>query len=175
EDAENVPGLCRFIERRLQASEAGERGFNAELNVAVTAAHRRLAGRLPALYSPKVFAFMPFDFVFALLPPHRLAGPAAADLLEPVYAGATMPGVIGCVVVPSRRTVSFNFAIEENRMADVMRLDRLLAALAPDVAAPDAAAADRPDLAVNAFLTAAIDRSAGSDSIATGGLRGEPE
>jgi hypothetical protein len=126
DDAADFAALVRAVDRRLAEVDARPDGLGPELAAVVPGLHRRLAARLPWLYSPKVFAFMPYDFIFALLPPHRLAGPLAAGLLEPVYAAATLPGVVGCVVVPGRRMVSFNFALEQHRMDDVERLDRVL-------------------------------------------------
>ena len=118
--------FTRALDARLAQTEASESGFNAEMNAAAVGFHRRLAGWFPFLYSPKVFAFMPYDFVFALIPPHRLAGELTEDLLEPVYCGATMPGINGCVVVPGRTMVTFNFYLEEALLPQITRLDRLL-------------------------------------------------
>ncbi|MDP1731001.1 MAG: hypothetical protein Q8L54_07460 [Devosia sp.] len=126
---ENHPefgAFARKLDARLAAAEASESGFNAEMNAAAVAFHRRLAMRFPWLYSPKVFAFMPYDFVFALIPPHRLAGPLTEGLVEPVYCGATTPGINGCVVVPGRTMVTFNFYLEENLLPRIERLDRIL-------------------------------------------------
>jgi hypothetical protein len=118
--------FARAVDARLTRAEAKESGFNAEMNAAAIGFHRNLARRVPFIYGPEVFAFMPYDFVFGLIPPHRLAGPLAEGLVEPVYAGATMPGVNGCVVVPGRRLISFNFQMEERLHGNVARLDRIL-------------------------------------------------
>lgn len=118
--------FARALDARLAETEAAESGFNAEMNAAAVGFHRRLAGWFPFLYSPKVFAFMPYDFVFALIPPHRLAGELTQDLMEPVYCGATMPGINGCVVVPGRTMVTFNFYLEESLVPQITRLDDLL-------------------------------------------------
>ncbi|HHY49892.1 MAG TPA: hypothetical protein GYA10_09115 [Alphaproteobacteria bacterium] len=134
----NAPGFADFAratDRRLAAAEARETGFNAEMNAAAIAVHRRLSALLPWLYGPKVFAFMPYDFVFGLIPPHRLAGPLSAGLMEPVYAGATQPGINGCVVVPGRELVTFNFFMEERLVPNMARLDDLLAEEAAAAAA----------------------------------------
>lgn len=127
DNAADFPAFARAVDARLAASEADESGFNAEMNAAAIGFHRRLAARLPGLYGPKVFAFMPYDFVFGLIPPHRLAGPLAAGLMEPVYAGAVQPGINGCVVVPGREFVTFNFYMEGDLISHLERLDRILA------------------------------------------------
>ena len=126
ENRDDFAGFARALDARLSAAEARESGFNAEMNAAAVRFHRRLARWLPFLYGPKVFAFMPYDLVFALIPPHRLAGPLVGGLLEPVYAGATMPGSNGCVVVPGRAYATFNFYLEEALLPNLARLDRIL-------------------------------------------------
>lgn len=118
--------FARALDARLARVEAAESGFNAEMNAAAVGFHRRLAHWFPLLYSPEVFAFMPYDFVFALIPPHRLGGALTEGLIEPVYCGATMPGVNGCVVVPGRTMVTFNFYLEERLLPRIVLLDRLL-------------------------------------------------
>lgn len=127
----DFPAFVQGIEGRL-AHERRESGFSSEVSAAAIAAHRRLAGALPFLYGPCVFDFMPFDLVFGLLPPHRLAGPLSEGLLEPVYAGALLPGVNACVVVPGRTMVSFGFYVEERLVDEVARLDALVG---PELAA----------------------------------------
>jgi hypothetical protein len=127
DNAPDFPTFARAVDAHLTATESRESGFNAEMNAAAIRYHRRIAGALPFLYGPKVFAFMPYDFVFGLIPPHRLTGPLSAGLMEPVYAGATQPGINGCVVVPGKQMVTFNFFMEESLLPNVARLDRLLA------------------------------------------------
>ena len=51
--------------------------------------------------------------------------------MEPVYAGASLRGVNGCVVVPGREWVAFEFHIEEQLLPKVERLDALVAILPP--------------------------------------------
>lgn len=124
---------ARSIEDRI-GEEDRESGFNAELNAAAIGVHRVLARWLPFLYGPRVFSFMPYDFVFALLPPHHLDGPLTRGMVEPVYAGATPPGVNGCVVVPGRDWVTLAFALEETRLTQISRLDELMALLGAETA-----------------------------------------
>jgi hypothetical protein len=72
---------------------------------------------------------MPYDLVFALIPPHRLAGPLSRGLMEPIWAGAVMPGINGCVAVPGRRYVTLNFYLEETLLGRLADLDALVAEL----------------------------------------------
>ena len=129
ENRTDFPEFLRVLDASLTKTEAAESGFNAEMNAAAIHLHRRLARRLPGLYGPKVFAFMPYDLVFALIPPHRLTGPLSRGLMEPVWAGAVMPGINGCVAVPGRKFVTLNFYLEEDLLPRLADLDTLIAGL----------------------------------------------
>ena len=123
----DFPSLVRAVDARLAEAEAKESGFNAELNAGGLHVHRRLSRLLPVAYTPRVFRMMPFDVVLGLIPPHRLTGELTAGLTEPVYAGAALAGANACVIVPSRRLVTFNFYLQETLLRHVARLDALLA------------------------------------------------
>ena len=123
----DFPSLVRAVDARLAETEAKESGFNAELNAGGLRVHRRLSRLLPVAYTPRVFRMMPFDVVLGLIPPHRLTGDLTAGLTEPVYAGAALAGANACVIVPSRRLVTFNFYLQETLLGHVARLDALLA------------------------------------------------
>ena len=123
----DFPSLVRAVDARLAEAEAKESGFNAELNAGGLRVHRRLSRLLPVAYTPRVFRMMPFDVVLGLIPPHRLTGDLTAGLTEPVYAGAALAGANACVIVPSRRLVTFNFYLQETLLRHVARLDALLA------------------------------------------------
>ena len=123
----DFPSLVRAVDARLAEAEAKESGFNAELNAGGLRVHRRLSRLLPVAYTPRVFRMMPFDVVLGLIPPHRLTGELTAGLTEPVYAGAALAGANACVIVPSRRLVTFNFYLQETLLRHVARLDALLA------------------------------------------------
>lgn len=129
ENRENFPEFLRALDERLTRAEGAESGFNAEMNAAAIRLHRRLARRMPGLYGPKVFAFMPYDLVFALIPPHRLTGPLSQGLMEPIWAGAVMQGINGCVAVPGRRFVTLNFYLEESLIPRLAGLDARVAGL----------------------------------------------
>lgn len=121
--------FAREVDTRLAKGPGNISRFGSALNTATLAVHRRLSRLLPGLYGPEVFAFMPSDLMFALVPPHHLVGPLTQGLMEPVYSGASMPGINGCVVVPARKWITFNFHLEEHLAPNVARLDTLVAAL----------------------------------------------
>lgn len=125
--AADFPALVRAVDARLAEAESREGGFNAELNAGGLRVHRRLSRLVPLAYTPRLFRMMPFDVVLGLIPPHRLAGDLTAGLTEPVYAGAALAGANACVIVPSRRFVTFNFYLQEALLPHVPRLDALLA------------------------------------------------
>lgn len=139
-DFENRPdlaGFARAIDERLKVPE---KGFEAEQKAASLWLHRRLARLMPFLYSPKFFAFWSYDVVFSLLTPHQLFGPLTAGMIEPIYCGASIPGVNACIVVPGRDWVSFNFAIEAEKLTQVKSLDAALNELATQI--PEKATGD---------------------------------
>lgn len=123
----NLGEFVRATDAQLSKVEKNDSGFNDELNAAGIHVHRRLSRILPALYTPRLFNFMPYDAVLALVPPHRLAGKLTSRLLEPVYAGAALQGANACVMVPGRTQLSFNFYIQEKLLPKIRRLDEILA------------------------------------------------
>ena len=118
----DFPSFARAVESTLKRHESTETGFQSEKNAAFLRFHRWLSGIAPFLYSPKFFAFWPYDVVFSLLTPHQMAGALTKGLLEPIYCGTTIPGVNGCIVVPGREWVTFNFFVEEHLLPQVDRL-----------------------------------------------------
>jgi hypothetical protein len=125
----NAPDFSRFaqgVERQLHLAASRESGFNAELNAAGVATHRALSRVIGFAYRPQLFAFMPYDIVLGLIPPHRLSGGLTEGLLEPVYCGAATPGANACVIVPGREQVTFNFYIETSLRPNLAQLDALL-------------------------------------------------
>ena len=135
-DFDNRPDLASYacaVDARLQQRE---KGFEAEQKATSLRFHRRLARLMPFLYSPKFFAFWSYDVVFSLLTPHQIAGSLTEGMMEPVYCGAAIPGVNACIVVPGREWVSFNFAVEAQKLAQIDRLDAALDELRAGLAAP---------------------------------------
>lgn len=119
--------FVRAVDRRLTETEGKESGFNDAMNAEGIRLHRSLSRLLPFAYTAKLFQFMPYDIVVALIPPHRLGGGLTSHLLEPVYAGAALEGANACVVVPGRHQVSFNFYIEDKLLPRLSALDTALA------------------------------------------------
>lgn len=124
--ADGFAVFARAVDGQLSETEALESGFNDELNARGIHNHRRWQRRLPGLYPPRLFTFMPYDLVLGLIPPHRLGGGLTAHLREPVFAGASLEGANACVIVPGREMVSFNFYIQDRLLSLVPRLDALL-------------------------------------------------
>lgn len=137
-NAGDFAGFAQGVDRRLSHGEARESGFNAEFSAAGLHAHRRLSQVFPFAYRPQLFGFLPYDIVLGLLPPHRLGGTLARDLMEPVFAGATTPGANACVVVPGRQLFTFNFYIEQRLQPNLVAFAALLpdAAVKPGFSAP---------------------------------------
>ena len=117
----------RAVDARLTQAESRESGFNDAMNAEGIRLHRALSRIVPFAYTPKLFQFMPYDIVIGLITPHRLGGGLTRDLVEPVYAGAALEGANACVIVPSKRQVSFNFYIQEKLLPRVASLDTALA------------------------------------------------
>src|SRR5690606_27485577 len=74
-NAPDIAALARRIDRRMAREMSAGTAFGSALHAATVSLHRRLARLVPGLYGPAVFSFMPYDLIFAMLPPHRLAGP----------------------------------------------------------------------------------------------------
>ncbi|MEQ1899878.1 MAG: hypothetical protein ABL866_04005 [Devosia sp.] len=126
--AEGFVAFARAVDAQLSAAEVRESGFNDEINAEGIRNHRRWRRRVPGLYRPRLFAFMPYDLVLGLIPPHRLGGGLTAHLREPVFAGASLEGANACVIVPGRDVVTFNFYIQDQLLSRIPRLDELLRA-----------------------------------------------
>lgn len=132
----NRPDLCSFVrsvDADVRTHEANETGFQSELKATTLRGLRRFSRIAPFLYSPKLFAFWPYGIIFSLLTPHQIAGDLTAGMLEPVYCGTSIPGLNGCIVVPGREWVTFNFFVEEHMLPQVSRLDDAIAELSGDV------------------------------------------
>src|SRR3569623_2100307 len=128
-NAGSFPDFVVALDRRLAEAESKESGFNAELNAQGIRTHRKLSRLIPFAYRPRVFQFMPYDMVLALVPPHRLGGRLTSGLREPVYAGAALEGANACVNVPNRQVVTFNFYIQDKLVSRLAWLDAELTPL----------------------------------------------
>lgn len=92
--------------------------------------HQRLSRLIPFAYDRQFFAYVPYDFVLALLPPHDRRG-AFADLdFTEVYCGAHTPGFSSCVMVPQGDRITLNFFLDEDGLARLPGVEAMLAELA---------------------------------------------
>lgn len=135
----NRPELRSFIrgvDADVRTHEANETGFQSELKATTLRGLRSLSRLAPFLYSPKLFAFWPYGIIFSLLTPHQIAGDLTAGMLEPVYCGTNIPGLNGCIVVPGKEWVTFNFFVEEKMLPWVSRLDEAIKELSENARSP---------------------------------------
>jgi len=65
--------------------------------------------------------------VLTLVPPHRTYGPMTHGMMEPIYCGAWHPAANICTFCPSREYVTLNFSMETRHIANVDRIEALLA------------------------------------------------
>lgn len=65
--------------------------------------------------------------VLTLVPPHRTYGPLAEGMIEPIYCGAYHPAANICTFCPGREFVTLNFSMETRHIANVGKIESLLA------------------------------------------------
>jgi len=65
--------------------------------------------------------------VLTLVPPHRTYGPMTNGMVEPIYCGAWHSAANICTFCPAREYVTFNFSMEQRHIANVDKVERLLA------------------------------------------------
>ncbi len=123
----DVAAFVQALGRRLARTRRPDGGGQV-LQMAALGVHRRLARLLPFLYGPRFFAYVPYDFILAVLPPHRRTGAFADLAFRDVYAGAHTPGIGSCVLVPQGDRISLNFLLDGEGVARFGRLTPLLAA-----------------------------------------------
>jgi hypothetical protein len=112
---------------RVESKNIGRRQF--VLN-AMFGAHRFLARLMPFAYNQRFFRYSgPYNAVLTLVPPHRMYGNVTSGMMEPVYCGSYHPGTNLCTFVPSRRHVSFSYAMPRHLLDRASDVPRLLASL----------------------------------------------
>jgi hypothetical protein len=73
--------------------------------------------------------------VLTLVPPHRTYGPMTHGMMEPIYCGAWHPAANICTFCPGREYVTLNFTMETRHIANVHKIEELLARIeAMDIA-----------------------------------------
>jgi len=65
--------------------------------------------------------------VLTLVPPHRTYGPMTHGMVEPIYCGAWHPAANICTFCPGREYVTLNFSMEQRHIANVGKIETLLA------------------------------------------------
>ncbi len=65
--------------------------------------------------------------VLTLVPPHRTYGPMTHGMIEPIFCGAWHPAANICTFCPGREYVTLNFTMETRHIANVDKIEALLA------------------------------------------------
>ena len=80
------------------------------------------------------------DVVLTLVPPHRTYGPMTHGMMEPIYCGAWHSAANIITFCPGREYVTLNFSMETRHIANVGKIEKLLARIEamdiPPVAKP---------------------------------------
>jgi hypothetical protein len=106
--ADYVRGLDALLEKDATNATGMQLLYNTVLGV-----HKRLVRLIPWAYDRKFFSFVPYDFVFSLVPPHLETGRFAGLRFEEIYCSTYTPGANAVVMVPYRNGLSFSFSVDE--------------------------------------------------------------
>jgi hypothetical protein len=89
---------------------------------------RALNRALPFLPGKRFWRFNGgIHVVLTLVPPHRTYGPMTHGMIEPIYCGAWHPAANICTFCPGREYVTLNFTMETRHIANVEKIEQLLA------------------------------------------------
>lgn len=89
---------------------------------------RALHTAVPFLPGKRFWRFNNFiHIVLTLVPPHRTYGPMTQGMVEPLYCGAWHTATNICTFCPGREYVTFNFSMEQRHIANVHKIEELLA------------------------------------------------
>jgi hypothetical protein len=89
---------------------------------------RALNKALPFLPGKRFWRFNGgIHVVLTLVPPHRTYGPMTHGMIEPIYCGAWHPAANICTFCPGREYVTLNFTMETRHIANVEKIEHLLA------------------------------------------------
>ena len=131
----DFPAFARLVDAEIDRIDKTDARTTQSLFNAVFGTHRLLQRWLPFLYSERIFRYSgSVDIALSITPPHRLDGPLANGIVEPIYAGTFHPGVDTCVFVPGKEHVTFNFMLREGRLADIAAVDALVRKLEEEMA-----------------------------------------
>jgi hypothetical protein len=106
--ADYVRGLDALLEKDASNATGMQLLYNTVLGV-----HKRLCRLIPWAYDRKFFSFVPYDFVFSLVPPHLETGRFAGLRFEEIYCGTYTPGANAVIMVPYRNGLSFSFSVDD--------------------------------------------------------------
>lgn len=89
---------------------------------------RTLNKALPFLPGRRFWRFNGgIHIVLTLVPPHRTYGPMTHGMMEPIFCGAWHPAANICTFCPGREYVTLNFTMETRHIANVDKIEALLA------------------------------------------------
>ncbi len=89
---------------------------------------RSLNKALPFLPGKRFWRFNGgIHVVLTLVPPHRTYGPMTHGMIEPIFCGAWHPAANICTFCPGREYVTLNFTMETRHIANVDKIEALLA------------------------------------------------
>jgi hypothetical protein len=106
--ADYVKGLDGQLEKENRNAAGMQLLYNSVLGV-----HKFLQRIVPAAYDGKFFSFVPYDFVFSLVPPHLETGRFAGLRFDAIFCGTYASGANAGVMVPYRDGLSFTFYADE--------------------------------------------------------------
>lgn len=119
--------FAQEVDSKIGLAEGRDATLTQRQVGALFGVHRRLKNWLPFLYPQRIFRFTGFyDMDLSLVPPHRLSGPLAKGLLDPIYCGTYHEGLNVCVFAPGRKEVTLNFAMKRKHMPQVQAIAPLL-------------------------------------------------
>jgi hypothetical protein len=119
--ADYVKGLDGQLEKENRNAIGMQLLYNSVLGV-----HRVLQRIVPAAYDRKFFSFVPYDFVFSLVPPHLETGRFAGLHFDEIFCGTYTPGANAVVMVPYRDGLSFTFWVDDTMRARLGNVAALL-------------------------------------------------
>lgn len=135
---DDMAAFARGVDAEIGRIEARDVTVTQRRMSALFGVHRKLRRWLPFLYSDRIFRFTGFFHMnLSLVPPHRLSGPLAAGLMEPIYCGSYHEGMNVCVFAPGRQEVTLSFNMQLRHVQQVGKILPLLDALEAELVPGD--------------------------------------
>lgn len=127
---DDLVDFIRGIDERIGEVESRDTTHMQFVLNATFRTHRFISRFLPFLYSRRFFRFDGgYHVVLTMVPPHRIYGNLTHGMSEPIYCGSYHPGSNLCTFVPGREFVTFNFSLRAEHLAQVDKVEGLLAGL----------------------------------------------